>query len=116
RAGAKTEPRDDWQYQTESRVRVCLQLGGDSHCCGRFLSHFRLAAEPHASQRRDELQFRLRHRQRLAAPQGLSVKPADLKILPGHRKDTYERHHEPGPRIPANFLRLWRRDLTKRLA
>jgi len=40
---------------------------------GVFLPHFRLATEPHASQRRDELQFRLRHRQRSSPAKGIAL-------------------------------------------
>jgi P-type E1-E2 ATPase len=69
----QTQPHHHSKHQAKSLVRFSLQRDRCSHRCRPSLSCLRLVAKPHARQRCHEFQFRLRHRQRSAPPQSLSL-------------------------------------------
>jgi len=64
--GTLTQSCDHAQHQTESLLRVYLQHSRRAYRRGRFVSILRHPAEPYDRGRRDELQFSVRDRQRVA--------------------------------------------------
>ncbi len=84
------QSRHNAQHQTEPLLRFRLQLARRSDRCRCVVSVLRPPAEPHDRRRRNELQFRIRDRQRFA---------------PAERADLVTRNNYFIPLPPAKPLR-----------